>query len=157
MTETICRQILHLLASELFDCPTTLTQALNNLSKSEIMAPHADDLTFDPKTPAQNKVLPTNGDTQAHTASGASVQEHAVAGSNGEVKETRESTNDASPRPPLQLKGVLNDFESFDVTPVIGREFPEAKLAEWLRAPNSDELIRDLAITSSFSSHHTTE
>ncbi|KAL2796197.1 hypothetical protein BJX66DRAFT_324149 [Aspergillus keveii] len=52
-------------------------------------------------------------------------------------------------REPLQLSGALEGFDSFDVTPVIGREFPAASLAEWLRAPNSDELIRDLAITIS--------
>lgn len=49
---------------------------------------------------------------------------------------------------PLQLSGVLDQFKSFDVTPVIGKEFPEANLKEWLEAPNSDELLRDLAITS---------
>ncbi|KAF2730601.1 putative TfdA family taurine dioxygenase [Polyplosphaeria fusca] len=53
------------------------------------------------------------------------------------------------PREPLQLKGALDQYKSFDVTPVIGREFPEANLKEWLRAPNSDELLRDLAITIS--------
>lgn len=49
---------------------------------------------------------------------------------------------------PLQLKGVLDQFNSFDVTPVIGKEFPEVNLKSLLRAENSDELIRDLAITS---------
>lgn len=49
---------------------------------------------------------------------------------------------------PLELSSVLDQYESFDVTPVIGREFPKANLVEWLEAPNSDELIRDLAITS---------
>lgn len=49
---------------------------------------------------------------------------------------------------PLQLKGVLKQFKSFDVTPTIGHEFVDVNLAEWLRAPNSDDLIRDLAITS---------
>lgn len=48
---------------------------------------------------------------------------------------------------PLKLSGVLDQYESFDITPVIGREFPKASLKEWLRAPNSDELIRELAIT----------
>lgn len=48
---------------------------------------------------------------------------------------------------PLKPKGILDSFESFDVTPIIGREFPKANLKEWLRAPNSDELLRDLAIT----------
>ena len=37
-----------------------------------------------------------------------------------------------------------------DVTPVIEKEFQKANLAEWLRAPNSDELLRDLAITGSY-------
>lgn len=50
-------------------------------------------------------------------------------------------------RQPLKLSGALDQYESFDVTPVIGREFPKANLKEWLRAPNSDELIRELAIT----------
>ena len=54
-------------------------------------------------------------------------------------------------KPPLKLSGALDQFKSFDVTPVIGKEFPDASLAEWLRAPNSDDLIRDLAITSSYS------
>jgi hypothetical protein len=48
----------------------------------------------------------------------------------------------------LKLSGALDKFEQFDVTPVIGREFVNVDLAEWLRAPNSDELLRDLAITS---------
>jgi hypothetical protein len=52
-------------------------------------------------------------------------------------------------REPLKLKGVLGQFKSFDVTPVIGREFENVNLKDWLRAPNSDDLIRDLAITSS--------
>lgn len=49
---------------------------------------------------------------------------------------------------PLKLSGALDHFEHFDVTPVIGREFIGVNLAKWLRASNSDELIRDLAITS---------
>lgn len=49
---------------------------------------------------------------------------------------------------PIRAKGNLDSFESFDVTPIIGREFPKANLVEWLNAPNSDELLRDLAVTS---------
>ncbi|CAL5872129.1 uncharacterized protein PFLUO_LOCUS6387 [Penicillium psychrofluorescens] len=52
-------------------------------------------------------------------------------------------------RVPLKLNGALDAFESFDVTPTIGREFPNASLKDFLRAPNSDELLRDLAITVS--------
>lgn len=49
---------------------------------------------------------------------------------------------------PLKQTGILDQYESFDVTPVIGREFPKANLVEWLQSENSDSLIRDLAITS---------
>ncbi|KAH7351308.1 putative alpha-ketoglutarate-dependent taurine dioxygenase [Rhexocercosporidium sp. MPI-PUGE-AT-0058] len=56
---------------------------------------------------------------------------------------------DAHRKEPLKLSGALDHFESFDVTPTIGREFVGVNLAKWLRAPNSDELIRDLAITIS--------
>ena len=52
---------------------------------------------------------------------------------------------------PLALTGVLDQFESFHTTPCLGIEFPKADLAEWLRAPNSDEIMRDLAITSTYS------
>ncbi|EOO03811.1 putative alpha-ketoglutarate-dependent taurine dioxygenase protein [Phaeoacremonium minimum UCRPA7] len=64
------------------------------------------------------------------------------------IDETPISTKSQS-REPLKLSGVLDSYESFDVTPSIGREFPKANLVEWLNAPNSDELIRDLAITIS--------
>ncbi|KAK3946771.1 hypothetical protein QBC32DRAFT_248844 [Pseudoneurospora amorphoporcata] len=50
---------------------------------------------------------------------------------------------------PLKLSGVLDQYEHFDVTPIIGREFPKANLVEWLNAPNAADLIRDLAITIS--------
>ncbi|KAI3342185.1 TauD-domain-containing protein [Ustulina deusta] len=52
-------------------------------------------------------------------------------------------------REPLKLSGALEQFKYFETTPVIGREFVDVDLAEWLRAPNSDELLRDLAITIS--------
>lgn len=55
-------------------------------------------------------------------------------------------------RTPIKLSGALDAFESFDVTPVIGREFPNANLRDFLRAPNSDELLRDLAATGESSS-----
>ena len=44
---------------------------------------------------------------------------------------------------------MLTPLQSFEVTPAIGREFKDLQLAELLDAPNSDELIRDLAITGS--------
>jgi hypothetical protein len=62
------------------------------------------------------------------------------------AEQTRPADNNH--KAPLKLKGVLDQFKSFDVTPVIGKEFPEVNLKSLLRAENSDELIRDLAITS---------
>ncbi|KAF9891574.1 hypothetical protein FE257_003585 [Aspergillus nanangensis] len=52
-------------------------------------------------------------------------------------------------RVPLQLRGYLKKFKSFHVTPVIGTEFPDASLVDWINASNSDDLLRDLAITIS--------
>lgn len=51
-------------------------------------------------------------------------------------------------RQPLKASGALDKYASEDVTPVIGTEFPEANLVEWLQSPNADELLRDLAIKS---------
>ena len=53
-----------------------------------------------------------------------------------------------TPRQPLKSTGALEQYEYFDVTPIIGREFPKADIVEWLQASNSDELLRELALTS---------
>jgi hypothetical protein len=66
----------------------------------------------------------------------------------GQHKESSDSVAQGNHREPLKLSGALDKFESFDVTPIIGREFVDVNLAEWIKAPNSDELLRDLAITS---------
>jgi len=53
---------------------------------------------------------------------------------------------------PLKVSGALSQHpqaRSIDLTPVIGREYPELNLVEVLKAENSDELLRDLAITIS--------
>jgi alpha-ketoglutarate-dependent taurine dioxygenase len=53
-------------------------------------------------------------------------------------------------RKPLQLSGVLSDtHKSLPLTPSIGQEFPRASIQELLTAPNSNALLRDLAITVS--------
>ena len=92
--------------------------------------------------------------------------EHSVAGlhpTNGEDPVNGEHINGQHPahgehsknyQQPLKLSGALDQFESFRSTPCIGTEFPAANLVEWLRAPNSDELIRDLGITSMVPSDH---
>lgn len=51
----------------------------------------------------------------------------------------------------LKSNGALDHFKSFDVTPVIGREFPDAKLIDLINAPNADELLTELAYTSEYS------
>ncbi|EKM51097.1 uncharacterized protein PHACADRAFT_103865 [Phanerochaete carnosa HHB-10118-sp] len=48
---------------------------------------------------------------------------------------------------PLQLGKSLDHFQKTDSTPLIGTEFARGvQIAELLKAPNVDELIRDLAI-----------
>jgi hypothetical protein len=69
----------------------------------------------------------------------------------GAVSENAPIESIRTHKEPLQLQGALDKYESFDVTPIIGREFPSVNLKELLEAPNSDELLRDLAITSQYS------
>jgi hypothetical protein len=47
-------------------------------------------------------------------------------------------------REPLKYSGSLDEYKSFDVTPVIGREFSHVQLTDIL---NDDQKLRDLAIT----------
>ena len=50
---------------------------------------------------------------------------------------------------PLKLGHSLDKFEKTNSTPLIGTEFARGvQLADLLKAPNADELIRDLAILS---------
>lgn len=50
---------------------------------------------------------------------------------------------------PLKLSGALKDVAFEDTTPVIGREFFNVNIVDdLLNGPNSDEKLRDLAITS---------
>ncbi|KAK8129666.1 taurine catabolism dioxygenase [Apiospora kogelbergensis] len=49
----------------------------------------------------------------------------------------------------LELSGTLTGFKSFDVTPIIGTEFVDANLKDWLESPNSEQLLHELAITVS--------
>lgn len=48
---------------------------------------------------------------------------------------------------PLKKGTSIDHLEYVDVTPIIGREYPTASLKEMLDAPNSDDQLRDLAIT----------
>lgn len=51
---------------------------------------------------------------------------------------------------PLTKSGALDGkFKFEETTPVIGREYSDVNIVDdLLNAPNADELIRDLAITS---------
>ena len=52
-------------------------------------------------------------------------------------------------REPLSPSGALDRFKYEESTPVIGREYVDLNLVnDIINAENSDELIRDLAITS---------
>ncbi|KAI1798932.1 TauD-domain-containing protein [Daldinia bambusicola] len=86
-------------------------------------------------------------DTQKETKESLRVESSLAVGETGlEDEQPKLETNH---KEPLKLSGALDQFKQFDVTPVIGREFIDVDLVEWLRAPNSDELLHDLAITIS--------
>ena len=50
-------------------------------------------------------------------------------------------------REPLKNSGSIDHLEYVDVTPIIGREYPAAKIKDILNASNAEEQLRDLAIT----------
>jgi hypothetical protein len=54
----------------------------------------------------------------------------------------------AAAKPWVKSTGILNQYEHIDLTPVIGREYPHVNLVSLLQAPNSEELLRELALTS---------
>ena len=52
---------------------------------------------------------------------------------------------------PLKSSGALEGFLFEETTPAIGREYPTVNIVDdLLNAPNSDDLVRDLAITSKY-------
>jgi len=50
-------------------------------------------------------------------------------------------------REPLKNSGSIDHLEYVDVTPIIGREYPTAKIKAILEATNYEQQLRDLAIT----------
>lgn len=50
-------------------------------------------------------------------------------------------------RAPLTKGSSIDYLEYVDVTPVIGREYPTARIKDILAADNAEEQLRDLAIT----------
>lgn len=49
---------------------------------------------------------------------------------------------------PIQLSGALDHYHHIEMTPVIGREYPDLQAKDLLHAPNSDELLRELGTIS---------
>ncbi|KAI0154602.1 taurine dioxygenase family protein [Xylariaceae sp. FL1272] len=57
-------------------------------------------------------------------------------------------TSGTSNPEPLRASGALDNFAYADLTPSIGREFPEVNLLDdIINVPNADQLTRDLGIT----------
>ncbi len=54
----------------------------------------------------------------------------------------------AAAKPWVKSTGALEQYEHIELTPVIGREYPHVNLVSLLQAPNSEELLRELALTS---------
>lgn len=64
-------------------------------------------------------------------------------------KNEKQSTQQPTYPAPLTPSGALEQFTFEETTPVIGREFPNVNIVDdLLNVSNSDELLRDLAITS---------
>jgi len=68
----------------------------------------------------------------------------------GTTKTTNGGTTKSQYPTPLRTTGALDSAFKFDeVTPAVGREYPTANIVDdLLNASNSDDLLRDLAITS---------
>ena len=58
--------------------------------------------------------------------------------------EAQKAASSGYVREPLKYSGSLDEYKSFDVTPVIGREFSDVQLVDIL---NDEQKLRDLAIT----------
>lgn len=77
----------------------------------------------------------------APSADSAEIPTHAN-GTNGHINGTAKLR-----REPLKNSGSIDHLEFVDVTPVIGREYPTAKIKDILQASNAEQQLRDLAIT----------
>lgn len=59
------------------------------------------------------------------------------------VSDKKTGTSQSRLDGPLKYSGTLDDYDHFDVTAIIGREFPGLQLSQIL---HDDEKLRDLAI-----------
>lgn len=91
-------------------------------------------------------MAPPSADVDAHTESLTAPTHHSpqAARTIPEIKRSIAGlTQSASFPSPVQYSGTLDTYESFDVTSVIGREFPDLQLTQIL---NDDAKIKDLAV-----------
>lgn len=50
---------------------------------------------------------------------------------------------------PMKYEGSLDHLKYIEVTPIIGREYPEARMKDILQASNAEQQFRDLAVVIS--------
>lgn len=65
---------------------------------------------------------------------------------NGHQKDATVSVNTL--KEPMKSNGSLDDYEKIQLAPIIGTEFTKANLVDMMNAPNSGELLAELAYTS---------
>jgi hypothetical protein len=71
-----------------------------------------------------------------------------AADSNGQHQPLK-TTSKISRKEPLKASGALSS-NYFDVTSIIGREYPDVQISELMNSSRRDEYIRDLAITGMY-------
>ena len=59
-------------------------------------------------------------------------------------------SSDSSAYPPFKNQGNLDGLKEVQITPCLGSEYKDVDVTEWLKAPNSDDILRDLVITSEY-------
>lgn len=64
---------------------------------------------------------------------------------NGASRNGIPTSCDSCPEP-LKYSGSLDNYPFFEITPIIGREYPTVKVTDILRSDNAEQQIRDLAI-----------
>jgi hypothetical protein len=63
-----------------------------------------------------------------------------------EQGQTLKTTKNAIHKEPLKASGSLSS-NYFDLTSIIGREYPDVQISALMNSPRREEYIRDLAIT----------
>lgn len=92
-------------------------------------------------------MAPSAVDAEVESASQAQATQSPLKQHVRIVPEIKKSTNgitqSTSFPAPLQYSGSLDEYESFDVTSVIGKEFPKLQISDIL---SDDKKVKDLAI-----------